>query len=102
MGPSLASTTTQPCTRTGRRGSTSASTPPGTTPPSTAAAIGWARSTWDALAPFATGGVYLNFAGLGEDGNLRAAALGGHEARLDQIRGTYDPDGLFAAAALRP
>ena len=40
------------------------------------AAIGWARSTWDALAPFATGGVYLNFAGLGDDDDLRAAALG--------------------------
>ena len=39
-------------------------------------AIDWARSTWNALAPFATGGVYLNFAGLGDDTNLRAAALG--------------------------
>lgn len=65
-------------------------------------AIGWARSTWDALAPFATGGLYLNFAGLGDDGDLRAAALGGHEARLDEIRRAYDPDGLFDAAAHRP
>lgn len=33
-----------------------------------ASAVAWARSSWDRLAPFATGGVYLNFAGLGEDG----------------------------------
>jgi FAD/FMN-containing dehydrogenase len=66
------------------------------------AAIDWARSTWDALAPFATGGVYLNFAGLGDDHDLRAATLGGNEARLDEIRRAYDPDGLFDAAAHRP
>jgi FAD/FMN-containing dehydrogenase len=65
-------------------------------------AIAWARSTWHALEPFATGGVYLNFAGLGDDGDLRAAALGGNEARLDEIRAAYDPEGLFDAAARRP
>jgi FAD/FMN-containing dehydrogenase len=65
-------------------------------------AIGWARETWGALAPFATGGVYLNFAGLGEDSELRAAALGGNEARLDEVRAGYDPDGLFDDAAHRP
>jgi hypothetical protein len=65
-------------------------------------AIGWARSTWDALTPFATGGLYINFAGLGDDQHLRSAALGGNEGRLDEIRRTYDPDGLFDAAAHRP
>ncbi|MDQ4119762.1 MAG: FAD-binding oxidoreductase, partial [Actinomycetota bacterium] len=65
------------------------------------AAIGWARSTWEALAPFATGGVYLNFAGLGEEDALRATALGAHETRLAEIRRTYDPSGLFEAAAHR-
>jgi FAD/FMN-containing dehydrogenase len=65
-------------------------------------AIGWARSTWDAIAPFATGGVYLNFAGLGEEPAIRAAALGSNAARLDAIRRAYDPDGLFEAAAQRP
>jgi FAD/FMN-containing dehydrogenase len=65
-------------------------------------AIGWARSTWDALAPFATGGLYLNFAGFGDDGRLRAAALGPNMARLDEIRHAYDPDGLFDAAASLP
>ena len=66
-------------------------------------AITWARSTWDALAPHATGGVYLNFPGVGEEQNaLRAAAYGPHEERLEQVRKRYDPDGLFEAAARQP
>ena len=65
-------------------------------------AIAWARSTWDALAPYATGGMYINFAGLGDDDNLRAAALGSNVSRVEEIRGAYDPGGLFAAAAVRP
>ena len=66
------------------------------------AAIGWARSTWDALAPYATGGVYLNFAGLGDDADLQATALGSNQSRLAEILRAYDPDGLFNAAAHRP
>lgn len=66
------------------------------------AATGWARSTWDALAPYATGDVYLNFAGLGDDTEVGASALGANEARLDEIRHAYDPSGLFDAAAHRP
>ena len=65
-------------------------------------AIAWARSTWDAIAPHATGGLYINFAGLGDDTNLRAAALGGNESRVEEIRRAYDPGGLFETAATRP
>jgi FAD/FMN-containing dehydrogenase len=65
-------------------------------------AISWARSAWAAVAPHATGGVYLNFAGLGEDADLAAAAMGPNQARAEEVRRAYDPDGLFAAAALRP
>ena len=66
-------------------------------------AIGWARSTWAAIRPFATGGVYVNFAGLGnETHGLRRAVLGANQQRLERIRGAYDPDGLFDAAAHRP
>jgi len=65
-------------------------------------AIGWARSTWRALAPFATGGLYVNFAGLGEDRGLRLATLGENGVRLDEIRHAYDPDGLFETAASLP
>lgn len=66
-------------------------------------AIAWARSAWDALRPHATGGVYLNFAGLGaEESGMRAAALGSSEQRLERIRRAYDPDGVFKAAAQQP
>ncbi len=63
------------------------------------AAIAWARSTWDALAPHATGGVYLNFAGLGDEDGVRAAALGASAQRIEQVRQAYDPEGLFEVAA---
>ena len=66
-----------------------------------ATAIGWARSTWDALKPFSTGGVYINFAGLDNDAEPHSL-LGRNQERLDRIRRDYDPDGLFEAAALRP
>jgi FAD/FMN-containing dehydrogenase len=63
-------------------------------------AIGWARSTWDAFAPFATGGVYINFAGLHDEADaLHPSVHGTSTERLDQIRAEYDPDGIFAAAA---
>ena len=32
--------------------------------------IDWVRSTWERVAPFATGGVYLNFAGFGDEADL--------------------------------
>jgi hypothetical protein len=66
------------------------------------AAIAWARSTWDALRPHATGGIYINFAGLGDDDGPREATLGTNAERLEAIRSAYDPDGLFEAAASRP
>ena len=57
---------------------------------------------WDALAPFATGGVYVNFAGLGDENVPGRSLLGADQRRLDEVRRRYDPDGLFAAAARRP
>ena len=66
-------------------------------------AIRWARSTWDAMKPFSTGGVYVNFSGLDDEARgLRNAVLGPSGARLDTIRANYDPDGLFEAAAHAP
>jgi FAD/FMN-containing dehydrogenase len=65
-------------------------------------AIEWARSGWEALRPHATGGVYLNFAGLGEEDAVHRAALGASIERLDRVRRAYDPEGLFEAAARRP
>jgi FAD/FMN-containing dehydrogenase len=63
-------------------------------------AIGWARGAWDSLTPFATGGVYVNFAGLDDDAD-RGAVFGTHAARLDAIQRTYDPEGILTAAAAR-
>ena len=51
-------------------------------------------------APFATGGVYVNFAGLDHEAD-RSAVYGSGADRLDRIRNTYDPR-IFAAAADRP
>jgi FAD/FMN-containing dehydrogenase len=66
-------------------------------------AIGWARGAWDAIRPFAGGGVYINFSGLGDEADaLRDSVYGHSQRRLDAVRATYDPDGLFAAAARRP
>ncbi len=66
-------------------------------------AIGWARSTWNALQPFGTGGVYLNFAGFADESDdVRHRALGTNQDRLERIRKAYDPDGLFEGAAHLP
>jgi FAD/FMN-containing dehydrogenase len=63
----------------------------------------WARGLWDALKPHASGGVYINFSGLGDEADgLRSAVFGSSEARLAEVRAAYDPDGLFEAAARRP
>jgi FAD/FMN-containing dehydrogenase len=68
-----------------------------------ASAIGWARGMWDAVRPFSRGGVYVNFAGLDDDaGAAREQLFGDSATRLAAVRATYDPDGVFAAAARRP
>jgi hypothetical protein len=55
------------------------------------------------MRPFATGGVYVNFAGLSDDADqLTAALYGPHQERLDRIRTAYDSEGVFASAARRP
>ena len=66
-------------------------------------AVAWARSTWDAFAPFATGGVYVNFSGLYDEADsVRSSVQGQTADRLEQIRHQYDPDGLFDVAAMAP
>jgi FAD/FMN-containing dehydrogenase len=77
---------------------------PGWTDPAMdAGAIGWARGLWDALRPYATGGVYINFSGFGEEEeSLDGATFGASQQRLAAVRAKYDPDGLFEGAALRP
>jgi FAD/FMN-containing dehydrogenase len=73
-----------------------------TDPRQDAEAIGWARGMWDALAPFASG-VYINFSGLADEADaLRDSVFGASTDRLAEVRRTYDPEGLFAAAARQP
>ena len=56
--------------------------------------IAWARALFEATAPHATGGVYVNF--LTEDERGRTGdAYGDNYQRLAQIKANYDPDNLF-------
>jgi len=56
--------------------------------------IGWARELFQAAAPFATGGVYVNFL-TQEEGARVQAAYGGNYDRLLELKGRYDPENLF-------
>jgi hypothetical protein len=59
-------------------------------PAKDAACIGWARELFQAAAPFATGGVYVNFMTQDEPDRVRAA-YGGNFARLVDLKSKYDP-----------
>jgi FAD/FMN-containing dehydrogenase len=56
--------------------------------------IGWARDFFRASAPFASGGVYVNFLSADEGDRVRSA-YGPNYLRLAQAKRTYDPDNLF-------
>jgi FAD/FMN-containing dehydrogenase len=59
-------------------------------------AIAWAREVWDAMEPYTTGAVYLNFPGLGEEkDDLARAGYGANYERLTALKAKYDPDNLF-------
>jgi FAD/FMN-containing dehydrogenase len=65
-----------------------------TDPAGDAASVGWTRDAWEALAPFSTGGAYVNF--LGDEGDERVrAAYGANLARLAEAKRVYDPANLF-------
>lgn len=61
--------------------------------------VAWARDTVAALAPYSTGGAYLNFPGLFEEGDelLRRSYGDRNFERLVGLRREYDPEGLFTA-----
>lgn len=56
--------------------------------------IGWARDFFKASAPFASGGVYVNFLTADEGDRVRSA-YGPNYERLAQVKRKYDPDNLF-------
>jgi FAD/FMN-containing dehydrogenase len=57
--------------------------------------IAWARELHEAMTPFATGGVYVNF--LGDEGHDRVRAAYGERTygRLVDLKRRYDPTNLF-------
>ena len=63
-------------------------------PADDARCITWARDFFSAAAPYATGGVYVNFLTQDESGRT-ADAYGANYQRLAQIKRQYDPDNLF-------
>jgi FAD/FMN-containing dehydrogenase len=57
--------------------------------------IRWAREFFDAMTPYSTGGVYVNF--LGNEGEERIKSAYGHEKyeRLVALKNRYDPTNFF-------
>ena len=59
-------------------------------------AIAYGREFWAAMERHSTGGVYLNFPGLGEEKDeLVRAGYGPNYDRLASLKAEYDPDNLF-------
>ncbi len=56
--------------------------------------IRWARDFFNASAPFASGGVYVNFLTADESNRVRAA-YGSNYNRLARVKHKYDPENLF-------
>jgi FAD/FMN-containing dehydrogenase len=56
--------------------------------------ISWARRFFADLAPYATGGVYVNFMTQDEQARIRDA-YGGNYARLAELKRKYDPGNVF-------
>lgn len=54
----------------------------------------WARSLFEATAPFATGGGYVNFLSM-DDAARIAAAYGPNFERLQEVKQRFDPENLF-------
>jgi FAD/FMN-containing dehydrogenase len=58
--------------------------------------IAYGREFWAAMGKHSTGGLYLNFAGLGEEKEeLVKAGYGANYERLAALKAKYDPENLF-------
>ena len=68
-------------------------------PAANRANIAWARETAAALAPYSSGGGYLNFDDLSDPDAVRAAH-GPNVARLAEVKRRYDPSNLFRSRGL--
>lgn len=56
--------------------------------------MSWAREFFKVSAPYASGGVYVNFMTADESGRV-AAAYGPNYERLIQLKNKYDPENIF-------
>jgi FAD/FMN-containing dehydrogenase len=56
--------------------------------------IAWAREFFNATAPYACAGAYVNFMTAEEDGRVESA-YGSNYARLREIKRKYDPENVF-------
>ena len=61
----------------------------------TDANVAWARDTWSAIQPYATGGVYVNDLSEDEGDDRVRIAYGSNYDRLARIKAAYDPDNVF-------
>jgi FAD/FMN-containing dehydrogenase len=66
-----------------------------TDPAMTEANIAWTRETYEELAPYRTGGRWLNYLGSDEDSTALDGAYGANRARLAAVKRTYDPENAF-------
>jgi len=67
-----------------------------TAPESDAENISWTRRIWETVERLSPGSVYVNFLGVGDEGDDRVkAAYGPNHARLASIKAAYDPTNLF-------
>ncbi|MDQ4096396.1 MAG: BBE domain-containing protein, partial [Actinomycetota bacterium] len=55
----------------------------------------WARSSWEAVRPYRTGGNYVNVQTFDEDDVRLREAYGDSFGRLAQVKAAYDPENLF-------
>ena len=61
------------------------------------AVIGWSRTVWKEMQQYSTGGLYVNFAGLGEEGEALVQAAYGqvNYERLVALKNQLDPSNMF-------
>lgn len=57
--------------------------------------VEWARSFWEAMQPFSTDSVYVNYLSEEGDERVRQAYGGEHYARLVELKRKYDPTNVF-------
>ena len=63
-------------------------------PDDDARGIAWSRDFFDAAAPFASAGAYINFL-TGDETDRIAAAFGSNYSRLVALKRQYDPENVF-------